>query len=156
MIWSNLAKLLLGFALAIALLLGGAVTLAVYFMYKVSTPPPRPVFANDTTKVKPQRPTSSKAATQKIATPSKSKSATPASNPLEPGAYYARVTWPQGLVLRSEPNLDADHVGSAGYNQQLIVLQASADKNWERVRFENGEQEGWVKAGNMERVKETQ
>lgn len=155
MIWSNLAKLLLGFVLAIALLLGGAVTLAMYFMYKVSTPPPKPVFANDTTKVRLQRPTSSKAPIKKIATPIKSESATPSSNPLEPGAYYARVTWPQGLVLRSEPNLDADRVGSADHNQQIVVLQASADKNWERIRFENGEQEGWVKAGNTERVKET-
>lgn len=155
MIWSNLAKLLLGFVLAIALLLGGGIALAVYFMYKVSTPPPKPIFANDTTQIKLQRPTSSKAPTQKTATPNKS-DATPAPNPLEPGAYYARVTWSQGLVLRSEPNLDADRVGSAGYNQQIVVLQTSADKNWERVRFENGEQEGWVKAGNTERVKQTQ
>lgn len=155
MIWSNLAKLLLGFVLAIALLLGGGVALAMYFMYKVSAPPPKPIFANDTTKVKLQRSASSKAPVQKTATPSKI-DATPASNSLEPGAYYVRVTWPQGLVLRSEPNLDADRVGSAVYNQQIVVLQTSADKNWERVRFENGEQEGWVKAGNTERVKQPQ
>ena len=149
MIWSNLAKLLIGFILAIAVLLGGGVALAVYFMYKVSTPPPRPVFANETTKVKVQR------SPTKTAAPKPSEAA-PTSKPLEPGAYHAKVTWPQGLVMRSEPNSDAEHIGSAGYEQQVVVLQESADKNWQRVRFENGEQEGWVKAGNTERVKETQ
>ncbi len=50
------------------------------------------------------------------------------SKPLEPGAYQARVTWSQGLSLRSEPNGDAERVGSAAYNQQIVVLGESADK----------------------------
>lgn len=146
MIWSNLAKLLIGFVLAIALLLGGGIALAMYFLYRVSTPPPRPVFANDTANVKVQRPVAKTA-------PTPSKSASPKPERLEPGAYHARVTWSQGLVVRSEPDSDAEQIGSAGYNQPIIVLQQSADKNWERVRLENSDQKGWVKAGNTQRVK---
>lgn len=158
MIWSNLAKLFIGVILAIALLVGGGVALAMYFLHAVSTPPPKPIFVNDTTKVKAQRPPSSKTVAQKTAsaTPTLSQSTSPTPKPLEPGAYRAQVSWPQGLIMRAEPNLDAEQIGSAGHNQKIIVLRESADKNWEQVRLENSEQEGWIKAGNTQRVKEAQ
>ncbi len=148
---------MLGFILAIALLVGGGVSLALYFVSKVSTLPPKPVFANDTAIVKAQSPTASATAkkttvatTQPTATPIPSETASP-QPPLEPGAYEARVTWSEGLIIRSEPNIDAERIGSAGYNQQIMVMEESADKNWQRIRLED-QQEGWVKAGNIERV----
>ena len=149
MIWSSLAKLLLGFTLAIALLIGGGVAAALYFMNKVSTPPPKPLFANEKPEIKPQRPPSS---TTPLPSATPTPSETPSPKLLDPGAYKARVTWPQGLSLRSEPNFDAQRIGSLDYNQQIVVLEESADKNWQRVRLEDSEQEGWVKAGNTERV----
>jgi len=159
--WSGLVKLLLGIILAIAILMGGGVATALYFMFKVATPPPKPIFVNDKPTVKAQRPASPKttkrtplAATQPSATLNSSD--TSSSKPLEPGAYKARVSWSQGLSLRSEPNLDAERIGGAAYNQSIVVLGESADKNWQRVRLEDSEQQGWIKAGNTERVEEEQ
>jgi len=159
MIWSSLAKLLLGFILAIALLMAGGVATALYLMSKVSTYPPKPVFANDKPAVKAQRsPSSTTAKPTKVSatklSPKPSPSEAPASKPLQPGAYQARVTWSQGLSIRAEPNLDAERVGSLDYNQQIVVLAESADKMWQRVRLADSEQEGWIKAGNTERVDE--
>lgn len=156
MIWSNLAKLLLGFILAIALLMFGGVATALYLMVKVATVPPKPVFANDKPKVLAQRPRSSTTAKRTTVSTAKP-SATPASSqtsssPLEPGAYQARVTWSEGLSLRSEPNQDGERIGSLGYNQPIVVLAESPDKKWQRVRLEDSEQEGWIKAGNTARV----
>lgn len=152
--WSSLVKLLLGVILAIAILMGGGVATALYFMFKVTTPPPKPIFANDTPSVKAQRSPASKTA-KRTPSPAKKPSATPSSTdsskPLEPGAYKARVTWSQGLSLRSEPNLDAERTGSAAYNQLIVVLGESTDKNWQRVRLADGEQEGWIKAGNIQK-----
>lgn len=156
MFWSGLAKFLLGFTLAIALLIGGGVAAAMYFMNKVSTRPPKPIFTNEKPALKAQhRPNNATASTtlptaQPSATPSPTYTSSP--KPLESGAYKARANWPQGLSLRSEPNLAAEYVGSVGYHQPLIVLEQSADKNWQRVRLEGSEREGWIKAGNIERV----
>lgn len=160
MTWaSNLAKFVVGVVLAIAILLGGSIALALYFMYKVTTPPPKPIFANEIKAKQAQSspvPKSTKPApsptTQTSAKPKASETPTP--EPLEPGAYKARVTWEQGLILRAEPNLDAARTGGLAHNQQIVVLEESADKNWQRVRLEDSEQEGWVKAGNTERIQE--
>lgn len=153
--WSSLVKLLLGVILAIAILMGGGVVTALYFMFKVTTPPPKPMFANDKQSVKAQRSPNSKTAKRTLVSakqPSAIPNSTaPSSKPLEPGAYKARVTWSQGLSLRSEPDLDAERTGSAAYNQLIVVLGESADKNWQRVRLEDGEQEGWIKAGNIQK-----
>lgn len=156
MIWSSLAKLLIGLILAITILIGGGAATALYLMYKVTTPPPKPVFANEKATIKAQRPHSSTierptvSAAKPSATPTPSSSPSP--KPLEPGAYQARITWDQGLLLRSEPNLDSERIGGVSYNQQIVVLEESADKTWQRIRLEDTEQEGWVKAGNTERI----
>jgi hypothetical protein len=78
-------------------------------------------------------------------------SQTPSPSPLEPGAYKARVIWQQGLSLRAEPSYDAERIGGLDYNQQIVVLEESADKSWQKVRLADGEQEGWIKSGNTER-----
>ena len=160
MIRSGLIKFLLGFSLAIALIVGGGVATAAYFLYKVTILPAKPVFANDkpTVKAKAKKPPDA-ATAKRTSQPATKPSATPTSNnpspePLEPGAYEARVTWPQGLSLRSEPNQDAERVGSLDYNQQIVVLQESTDKNWQQVRLKDSEQKGWVKAGNTKRITE--
>jgi len=54
MFWSGLAKFLLGFSLAIALLAGGGVAAAMYFMSKASIRPNKPIFTNDKPTVKVQ------------------------------------------------------------------------------------------------------
>lgn len=158
MIWSGLLKLLLGLTLAIALLVGGGVATALYLINKVATPPAKPIFANDK-KVKAQRPLSSTTdKRQQVSAVKPSTTPTPiqAISPklLETGAYQARVTWPQGLLLRSEPNFEAERIGGLGYNQQIVVLEESLDKSWQRVRPEDSEQEGWIRTGNTERIEQ--
>ncbi len=148
MFWSGLAKFLLGFSLAIALLSGGGVAAAMYFMSKASIRPNKPIFTNDKPTVKVQhKPNNITARTTTLPT------AQPSSpKPLSGKTYKARANWPQGMSLRSEPNLAAKYIGSVGYHQPLTVLEQSADKSWQRVRLEGSEREGWIKAGNIERV----
>lgn len=157
--WSSaLVKLFLGVIIAIALLVTGSVALALIFINRAATPPPKPIFANDTATVKKQAKgsTSSTAAKSQVADKPSAKpspSESPSSPPLASGTYAARVTWEQGLSIRSEPSLESERIGSADYNQQVIVLQESQDQKWQRIRLEDNELEGWVKSGNTERVK---
>lgn len=162
MIWAgNLVKFVLGVILAIAILTGSGVAVALYFMYRGTTHPPKPVFANEKGMVKAEQSPSPKIAKSTSSstlpsTPEPTASETPSAKPLEPGAYRARVTWQQGLILRTEPSLNAERTGGIDYNQQVVVLEDSADKNWQRIRLEDSEQQGWVKAGNLERVEAEQ
>lgn len=155
--WSSaLVKLFLGVIIAIALLVTGSVALALIFINRAATPPPKPIFANDTAAVKKQAKASTSSSTtakSKVADASANPSPSePAASPLASGTYAARVTWEQGLSVRSEPSLEAERIGSVDYNQQLIVLEESQDQKWQRIRLEDDELEGWVKSGNTERV----
>lgn len=145
---SSLVKLFLGFVIAITLLVSGSVALALIFINRASSPPPKPIFANDSRVVKK---------TASITEPKPSNLATKETpktepSPLAPGSYPARVTWNQGLSLRAEPSLDAERIGSLDYNQKIVVLQQSKDEKWQQIRLDDSELQGWVKAGNTERV----
>jgi Bacterial SH3 domain len=158
---SGLLKFILGFTLAIAVLLGSGLTIALYFVNRTSISPAKPMFANDN----PSKPNKPKATLVK-ATPtpkSESKTAstptptpTPSESPksLPPGAYTGLVTWPQGLSMRAEPKLDSQSVGGVSGNQKVIILEESPDKNWQKIRVEGSNQEGWVKAGNTKKAEE--
>lgn len=154
--WRSVIKFVLGFGLAAAILISGGVATALYFLYRVTTPPPKPIFANDTAAVKAQGSANTAATASpnpqanSTVNPDTSSSATP----LAAGTYRARVTWAQGLSVRSEPDVDAERLAGAAYNEELIVLEESADKNWQKVRLDNSEQEGWIKSGNIERIEE--
>lgn len=147
---SGLFKFLLGFILAIALLALGGYAGARYLMARLTAPPPRPVFAND------KQPTSTRSAGSQAST--KSAQVQSASSPaspqpsLEPGAYQARVVQPIGLILRDGPSRDSGQIGGIEYNSRVVVVEESSDKEWQRVRLENSDREGWVKAGNTERL----
>lgn len=151
--WSgllNLIKFLLGFTLAIALLGLGGVLVARYLITQLTAPPPRPAFAND----KPLAATKTSAASKSA---SKAQSPQTASNAtaepeLEPGAYQARVVQPIGLILRDGPGRDSNQIGGIEYNSRVVVIEESPDKEWQRVRLENSDRSGWVKAGNTERL----
>lgn len=144
----GLVKFLIGFLLAVAILAGGSVAATLYFVTRLTELPPRPVFEND-------RPIASSSPTQ-----SKSGSGTSAakqntqgnSNSLPPGSYRARVTWPDGLILRDRPSYDATSIGGIEFNKNVIVLELTSDNEWEKVRVENSNQEGWVKGGNTEKI----
>lgn len=148
---SGLVKLFLGFIIAIVLLISGSVALALIFINRSSTPPPKPIFANDSSAVK-KAANKTQPKTTTVANSKPTAKTKPSPSPLASGSYPARVTWNQGLSIRAEPSLEAERIGSLDYNQEIVVLQQSKDEKWEKVRLEDGEIEGWVKAGNTERV----
>lgn len=188
MSFSGMAKFFLGFTIAIALMVGAGVAAALYFVTKLTAPPPKPVFANDKPALKAQvspsnNPTklvvSSKPIPTPKSTPTNSPVASPSSTdspapiaenptptptptesaspkPLEPGAYIGRVTWSSGLSVRSSPGTDGERIGGAAYKQRVIVLAESDDKRWLKIRLEDGDTEGWVKAGNVEKITDSQ
>jgi uncharacterized protein YgiM (DUF1202 family) len=141
-------KFLVGFLLAIVLLAGASVAAALYFAAKLTTVPERPVFSNDRTAVKTAE-TGAKPAAK--ATPVSVSSDEPSPKPLEPGTYYAIVTQPIGLILRDTASRDSNRIGGVGYKEKVVVLEESADKEWQRIRIEDGNREGWVKGGNTEK-----
>ncbi|CCQ61356.1 hypothetical protein CWATWH0401_2420 [Crocosphaera watsonii WH 0401] len=73
---------------------------------------------------------------------------------LPDGAYRAKVIWSTGLSLRSQPAPDADRVGGVGYDAELIILKTTADGDWQQVRLPRSQQQGWVKAGNVQKIEE--
>lgn len=154
--WSGCAKFLVGFILAIAILIGCGALVGTYFMYRLSKPPEKPTFANDQPQPSPEASPSSseKPSPSPTASPSPSPSPSPSEDTLEAGQYKARVTWSDGLVVRGEPNLEANRVGGVEHNQTIVVLEDSADGKWQRVRSEDGNLEGWVKAGNSAKLDE--
>jgi hypothetical protein len=160
---SNLLKFILGFFLAIAILIGTGVATALYFMNRTAIPPSKPVFANDNPTQRTQNPkptptvasaANSSPSPTPSATPTESPQAEESPKPLPPGAYRGQVTWPQGLSLRSQPQQEGERVGGVAFNQTVVILEESSDKLWQKIRQEDTNQEGWVKAGNTKRIEE--
>jgi hypothetical protein len=162
MIISNVLKYILGIFLAIVVLIGGGAGTALYLMNRTAVPPTKPIFANDSPQIKAQAPKTPgaspalnpvKAQTPKPKpTPTLSPDATETIKPLPPGAYPARVSWSQGLILRAEAKQDAERVGGVAFNQKIVVVEESEDKVWQKIRLEGSDKEGWVKAGNTKKV----
>ncbi|MBD2494585.1 SH3 domain-containing protein [Nostoc sp. FACHB-280] len=153
---SGLLKLILGFILAIAVLLGTGMTVALYFINQTAIPPNKPIFANDNPSLKNQatkEPKDDSVITpEPETTPTSTPTPTKSPEKLPPGAYQGRVTWSDGLSLRAEPNQSAEKVGGVTFNQKIIVLEENPDKTWVKIRTEGSDQEGWVKIGNIERT----
>ena len=133
----GIVKFLIGFVIALTLVVAGGMASARYFITQMTNPPPKPIFPND-------RQTSS---TENSTRPRRS-GTTSSSESLPPGAYEARVTWPEGLILRDRPSYDAVRIGGIAYNGRVIILGESSDKVWQQVRLEYSSQEGWIKGGN--------
>lgn len=157
--FSALLKFILGILLAIAVLLGSGVVVGLYFLNRTSIPPSKPIYANDSPAVKDPdgknktEPTpTSEAKPETSPTPSPTPKET--EEALPKGAYRGRITWPQGVSLRSEPTQDSERVGGAAFNEKVIVLEENQDKIWKKVRVESSKIEGWTKVGNIERVDE--
>lgn len=147
-------KFFMGFLLALAILAGGSVAAALYFVTKLTALPPKPTFPNDSpAKVVASAPKAKPPANQSQTTPSQpTPSPTSTPTPLPPGAYRARVSWPEGLVLRDKPTYESGSIGGIAYNDQVVILEVTSNKEWERVRLESSNEEGWVRGGNTERI----
>jgi Bacterial SH3 domain len=155
MSWSGLIKFFTGFTLAIAFLFFAGVNVTRHFITKLTAPPPRPVFPNDTPTPSAQPVNTTNSATN-TATESIPNASTPVRSaaPLPAGAYEARVTEPIGLIVRQEPSRDAERLDGVEYDEALTVLETSPDGEWQKVRLSGSEVEGWIKSGNVEPITE--
>jgi hypothetical protein len=170
--FSGLLQFILGFFLGITILVGLTSALGYLMFSRLAATPSKPVFPEEN-KSKPKATTPDKKAPDKSATkpeaspstkattespkPSPKPSPSPSPSPkaeeeLPKGAYKAKVTWSGGLSLRSNPSKDSERVSGVDYDQDLIVLETSADGVWAKVRSANGGQEGWVKVGNFKKT----
>lgn len=147
---SGIAKFFIGFLLGILLLVGSSAAAIYYFWAQLSVTPSRPTFSEE----KPQpSPAAQKAAkTNSTAAINKPAAVNASPKPLPAGAYKARVTWPEGLILRDAAGAEAASIGGVAFNQEVVVLQESSDQRWQKVSVGDGELEGWIKAGNADRV----
>jgi hypothetical protein len=156
--FTNLLKFILGFALAIAVLCGTGLTVALYFVNRTAITPPKPMYANDNPSnqaKKPQAIPKSQPKEQNTPNPTSSPTSTPtptaSPKSLPPDAYQGTVTWSGGLSMRAEPEANSSSIGGVGANKKVIILEESADKKWQKIRIADTDKEGWVKAGNIQR-----
>ena len=173
---SIIAQFILGFVLGVTLIAGVGSGIAYFYFVKMSSHvPTKPVFQEEkkslpstkkdaiskrsaTQGAKEDSSITLESTTQPEAIPEQSPEPTPEpesipepESELPANAYFARVTWPQGLSLRAEPSLDAERIGGIGFNTKIIILEYSSDKKWQRVRIPGSQREGWVKAGNVKK-----
>ncbi|UBF28908.1 SH3 domain-containing protein [Kovacikia minuta CCNUW1] len=163
MSWSSLLKVLSGFFLAIALIAGGSYFAVQRVIAQFTAPPPRPIFPNDkpAPKAKPVKSSQPSAAAispspQPSATPSAAPSPTPSAKPSakkpESEGYRARIVISEGLNLREGPDRNSNRVGGVEYNDEITILEDSPDKEWQKVRVEGSNVEGWIKSGYAEKL----
>ncbi|WP_040897897.1 SH3 domain-containing protein [Xenococcus sp. PCC 7305] len=156
---SSIFQFILGFVLGVALIAGiGAGAAYFYFTKMSSHTPTKPAFEEAEPLPLPEQDAIAKSDSAPTSETAAQPEPTPEPEPIpepEPelpaNAYFARVTWPQGLSLRAEPSLDAERVGGIGYNARIIILEDSSDKKWQRIRIPESQREAWVKAGNVEK-----
>jgi hypothetical protein len=152
MSWSSLLKVLSGFFLAIALIAGGSYFAVQRVIAQFTAPPPRPIFSNDkpSPKPKPAKATQTSSAAIKPS-PQPSPSATTTPKKSEADGYRARIVISEGLNLREGPDRNSNRVGGVEYNDEVTVLADSPDKEWQKVRVEGSDVEGWIKSGYTEK-----
>lgn len=66
--------------------------------------------------------------------------------------YPALVVYQQDLILRDKPTASAKVLDKLHFDDTVIVVGESEDRQWQQVRFEVKGIEGWVRAGNVKRA----
>jgi uncharacterized protein YgiM (DUF1202 family) len=151
MSWAGLIRVLTGFSLAIAVLVGGGYVAAQYLITQFTAPPPKPTFPNDKPAAKPKPAAKEEPpAAPKPPSPQASLSPAPASAIL--AGYQAKVKQPDGLNLRDKPSREGSRVGGLNFNDQVMVIEETPDKEWQKIRSDAGDREGWIKSGYTERL----
>ena len=169
---SATAQFILGFVLGISLIVGISGTLIFAYYKRMSVLPKKPEYpepqvateatpnTNESssnigqTDIEPSEVNTNDESPQEAISPvTEEPEVEPESEPeLPPNAYRAVVTWPDGLSLRAEPDVNAGRVGGISAEASIIILEDSADGKWQRVRLPWSGQEGWVKGGNTRRT----
>ena len=172
---SATVQFILGFVLGISLIVGISGTLIFAYYKKMSVLPEKPAFPEakvateatpdtdepssnlEPTDIEPleSNTTDEPQGTASPVTEEPEPKPEPEPEPepeLPPNSYRAVVTWPDGLSLRAEPDVNAARVGGISAEASIIILEDSADGKWQRVRLPWSGQEGWVKGGNTKRT----
>jgi len=140
---SGVFQFVIGFFLGICILSGTALGMAYYLFMKMTVLPDKPIFPEEKAKtISLEKKIESEQKTRSVFNETKTESE----------GYRARVTWPQGLILRSQPTTESVRLGAIGYNAEIIVLEESQDSEWQKIRQLQSDREGWIKAGNIEKV----
>lgn len=139
----NIFKFLIGVIMAVFILAGAGVATVLFLASSFTRLPERPTFPNDkTANVATAKPVSQQ-----------NKATNNQQDILAPGSYRAKVTEPVGLILRDTPSRDAQRLGGIAYEEELIVLEESSDKLWQRVKVTDGsDRTGWVSGGNTQPI----
>jgi uncharacterized protein YgiM (DUF1202 family) len=146
--FSGFAQLVLGFAIAILLVVGGSVAASLYLVARLTALPPKPDFSAHSSETAIATPTPSPSPTSSPKPkPTNTPKPTPTPTPT-PGLYQAKVVWPDGLVIRAEPSYEAASVGGVAFDVEVTVLEEKDAGAWQRIRSGSGE-EGWVVGGNL-------
>ena len=151
-------QFILGFALGISLIAGISGAFVYAYYKKMSVLPQKPEFSE--AEVAPEAAntgeTDALVESTTVSQPTEEVIPVVEEAPLEielpPNAYRATVTWPEGLSLRAEPDIDAERIGGIGTKATIFILENSTDGNWQRVQLPWNGQEGWVKAGNTRKL----
>jgi hypothetical protein len=140
----KLFRFLLGSTLGLVILGIGLLGLGYYAVQRMSALPERPVFENE------RNNTPSPSAANPSPTNQTPTESTPSPSPTD--GYLATVSFSSGLSVRDNPSSDAARIGGVEFNQEVVVLEDSSDGDWQRIRSQTSDLEGWVKAGNLKRV----
>jgi hypothetical protein len=154
--FSGFAQLILGFAIAILLVVGGSVAASLYLVARLTALPPKPDFSAHSSTAAIATPTESPSPTPTpAAKPAATSTPTPTPTPTPSGLYQAKVVWPDGLVIRAEASYEAASVGGVAFDAQVTVLEEKDAGAWQRIRSSTGE-EGWVVGGNLATIDATE
>jgi Bacterial SH3 domain len=143
----GLSKFLLGFTLAIGILVIAGVGFTNYVIMRLSDLPARPTFPNDVSEKSKGSPAAKDAAQDAKAPESPAPEAS--ASPTE--GYAAKITQPIGLLVREEPSADSNQIDGVAFEEEVTVLETSSDGGWQKVKLGNGNS-GWVKGGNTEKL----
>ncbi len=67
-------------------------------------------------------------------------------------SYVALVVYPDGLMLRKDPDSSSKVVATLKFDETVRVLEISSDEQWEKLFLETTGEEGWASRGNTKRV----
>jgi hypothetical protein len=137
-----------GLVIALLILGVGGYFAIQYVFTQLTAAPPKPTFPNDNPNYGKKVDDGKKVATKAVpptAAPEPPKN-------LPTGAYKGIVKQPIGLIVRGAASSTAGQIDGVDYNQPVIVLSKSQDGIWEKIRYSSNNQEGWVKAGNIQKA----
>lgn len=72
--------------------------------------------------------------------------------PSTDNSYPALVVYQDGLIVRDTPDSTSKVLNTLKFDDTVVVMGKSDDGQWDRVRVEFANMEGWVRVGNLKRA----